>query len=75
MRVLDLGCGVGDVSLILAEFVGPDGEVVGVDRDARSLEVARSRTGGDSHISFVEGSLADLALRGRTSTLASAATS
>ena len=33
MRVLDLGCGVGDVSLLLADLVGPTGEVVGVDRD------------------------------------------
>jgi ubiquinone/menaquinone biosynthesis C-methylase UbiE len=61
MRVLDLGCGVGDVSLLLADLVGPTGEVVGVDRDARSLELARGRAGGASHVSFVEADLADLA--------------
>jgi SAM-dependent methyltransferase len=30
-RVLDLGCGAGTTSFQLAEAVGPDGEVVGVD--------------------------------------------
>ena len=64
MRVLDLGCGVGDVSLLLADLVGPTGEVVGVDRDARSLEVARNRTAGTSHVSFIEADLADLAFEG-----------
>lgn len=30
-RVLDLGCGFGDLSLQLAEKLGPQGEVVGID--------------------------------------------
>ena len=29
MRVLDVGCGGGDVSLLARELVGADGEVVG----------------------------------------------
>ena len=36
MRVLDAGCGPGDVSLIAAKLVGPTGSVVGLDRDERS---------------------------------------
>jgi hypothetical protein len=43
MRVLDLGCGAGDVSFLAAELVGPTGSVVGVDRDPGVLAVARRR--------------------------------
>jgi hypothetical protein len=32
MRVLDLGCGAGDVSMLAAELVGPEGSIVGIDR-------------------------------------------
>jgi ubiquinone/menaquinone biosynthesis C-methylase UbiE len=42
-RVLDLGSGVGDVSMLLARLVGPSGEVVGVERDAGSIARAKAR--------------------------------
>jgi ubiquinone/menaquinone biosynthesis C-methylase UbiE len=40
-RALDLGCGFGDTTRRLAELVGPEGEVVGVDAAARFIDVAR----------------------------------
>lgn len=43
MRVLDIGCGVGDVSVIAAELVTPDGAVTGVDPSPEALAVARMR--------------------------------
>jgi ubiquinone/menaquinone biosynthesis C-methylase UbiE len=43
MRVLDVGCGTGDVSLLLARLVDGDGAVVGVDQAAGALESARQR--------------------------------
>ena len=54
MRILDIGCGRGDVALIAARLVGPDGEVVGIDVDAKVLEVAagRGREGACPHVSF-----------------------
>src|SRR3954465_7343207 len=57
MRVLDVGCGVGDVSLLCAELVGPQGAVVGMDRDAVVLAKARERAqaAGLGHVSFAEG--------------------
>ena len=43
MRVLDIGCGPGDVSFLAASLVGPAGEVVGVDMSPAAIEVARTR--------------------------------
>src|SRR6266568_1316216 len=42
-RVLDLGSGVGDVSILLARIVGQSGEVVGIERDPVSIEKANAR--------------------------------
>jgi ubiquinone/menaquinone biosynthesis C-methylase UbiE len=43
MRVLDVGCGGGDVALLPSEFVGPTGEVVGIDRAACAIVRATAR--------------------------------
>lgn len=44
MRVLDLGSGAGNVARLAAELVGPDGAVVGIERDPAAVELARRRT-------------------------------
>jgi SAM-dependent methyltransferase len=67
MRVLDLGCGAGDVSLLAAELVGPGGAVLGIDRDAQVVAVAEARVieAGHSQVSFLVASddaLPDLGL-------------
>jgi SAM-dependent methyltransferase len=56
MRVLDIGCGVGDVSFLVAEFVGPTGSVVGIDSNPRVLTTARQRAreSGLNHVTFEE---------------------
>jgi ubiquinone/menaquinone biosynthesis C-methylase UbiE len=43
MRVLDLGCGAGDVSILAAEFVGPSGSVIGIDRNPQAIASACKR--------------------------------
>jgi SAM-dependent methyltransferase len=55
-RVLDLGCGAGDVSLLLSDFVGPGGAVIGVDRAPEAVATARGRaaTSGRRNLTFVE---------------------
>jgi SAM-dependent methyltransferase len=55
-RVLDLGSGVGDVALLAARLVGPSGEVVGVERDARSIARARVRVAeaGLDNVTFIQ---------------------
>ena len=42
-RVLDLGSGMGDVSMLLAGLVGTSGEVVGIERDTTSIQRAQAR--------------------------------
>jgi ubiquinone/menaquinone biosynthesis C-methylase UbiE len=43
MRVLDLGSGMGDVSLLAATLVGSSGSVLGLERAASSVEAAGRR--------------------------------
>jgi SAM-dependent methyltransferase len=55
-RVLDLGSGVGDVAMLVSNLVGPSGEVVGIERDDRSLATARTRANqaGYDNIGFIQ---------------------
>lgn len=41
-RVLDIGCGLGDTTLRIAELVGPTGEATGIDAGDRFVEFART---------------------------------
>ena len=43
MRVLDIGCGVGDLSFLAADLVGPFGAVTGVDRASEAIDIAEVR--------------------------------
>ena len=45
MKVLDIGSGVGDVALQVAQQVGPTGYVVGVDANPTFVATARERAG------------------------------
>jgi ubiquinone/menaquinone biosynthesis C-methylase UbiE len=44
MRVLDVGCGAGDVSMLAGRLVGASGSVVGIDLNADILAVPRERS-------------------------------
>lgn len=59
MQVLDVGCGVGDVSMIAAEMVGPTGAVLGIDNAASALPTARARAqrAGYDWLRFAEADL------------------
>jgi SAM-dependent methyltransferase len=46
MRAADLGCGVGTVTALLSELVGPDGLVVGIDASGAQLASACGRLNG-----------------------------
>jgi SAM-dependent methyltransferase len=61
MRVLDLGSGPGDVSILAASLVGASGMVVGVDRWEPSISIARLRASAASlhNVHFIQSELDD----------------
>lgn len=52
--VVDIGCGCGQTLLQLAERVGAEGRVIGVDIAPRLLEVARRRTADLGQVALIE---------------------
>ncbi len=62
-HVLDVGCGFGDTAIRLAERVGPDGTVVGIDCCDAFLDLAREEIAarGLKNVSFMRGD-AEIAL-------------
>ncbi|MDO4259625.1 MAG: class I SAM-dependent methyltransferase [Actinomycetaceae bacterium] len=63
-RILDLGCGPGSITLDLAELVGPQGHVVGVDFSAEAIALAENeaRSRGVRSAEFMVGDLFHLNL-------------
>ena len=56
LRVLDVGSGTGDDTRRIAELVGADGQVIGIDHSPDMLVEARRRTEGTGRpVEFVEG--------------------
>ena len=63
MSVVDLGCGTGMTTQLLAELVGPTGEVVGVDYSAAQVEQARALLPKQlTNVRFIEASATDTRL-------------
>lgn len=64
MKVLELGSGVGDVSLVLADLVGPGGRIVGVELKPAAVETARSRLAalGWRNVEYVVGAVGSVEL-------------
>jgi SAM-dependent methyltransferase len=64
MKVADFGCGVGVVTRMLAQMVGPSGSVTGIDVDGAQLEQAAKLCGGEGlkNTEFVEATAYDTGL-------------
>ncbi len=59
MHVLDLGCGIGEVSLMAARLVGRHGAVTAIDIDQAALAIAadRAREQALGNLHFVQGGI------------------
>jgi ubiquinone/menaquinone biosynthesis C-methylase UbiE len=64
MRVLDLGCGPGDTTLLAAGVVGHSGTVLGIDLSPEQIQLAEQRAGaaGARQARFAVADLHNLAL-------------
>jgi SAM-dependent methyltransferase len=67
-QVLDLGCGAGTDSLVAAQMVGPEGQVVGIDMTPEMLGKARASAAamGADNVRFVEGEVERLPFADRS---------
>jgi SAM-dependent methyltransferase len=52
MRILDVGCGTGAITVDIAKEVGPEGIVLGIDRDDANLTIAIQEYGGIENLRF-----------------------
>lgn len=49
MRVLEIGCGNGEVTQLIAELVGDTGSIVAVDQSEKALSTARERLSSEGY--------------------------
>jgi trans-aconitate 2-methyltransferase len=61
-RLLEIGCGVGTLTQLLAEELDPRGSVVGVDFSARSVEAAGERLASFANVELVVGDALEVEL-------------
>ena len=64
MRVLDIGCGPGTITMGLAELVGAGGRVTALERTEEALDLARDEAArrGGANVDFVVGNVTALDL-------------
>ena|ERR1039457_6832372 len=65
MLVLDVGCGTGPITAGIARIVGPEGWVLGIDRDGAQVGQARQEHAGVPNLSFEEEDALSMPFEGR----------
>ncbi|MEP7091392.1 MAG: methyltransferase domain-containing protein [Nocardioidaceae bacterium] len=64
MRLLDIGCGPGTITMDLADLLGPDGRVTALERTESALDLARGEAArrGTANVELVVGNVQALDL-------------
>jgi SAM-dependent methyltransferase len=65
-RILDVGCGPGFYCAELAEEVGAEGSILGLDSSPQMLELARRRCEGHRNVKFAEADATALTVESST---------
>lgn len=62
MKVVDVGCGTGQVSFLISKLVGPRGAAIGIDANPTAIELCRNiaTTEGVKNVSFIVGNACDM---------------
>jgi ubiquinone/menaquinone biosynthesis C-methylase UbiE len=61
MRCADIGCGIGDMTFMMAKLVGKNGSVIGIDRNDAVIHVCKKRAEKEnvSNVKFFVGDIYD----------------
>ena len=59
---LDIGCGTGNVTAIIAKKIGPNGQVVGIDPNKQRIKIAQ-KNNSHKNVKFLKGMLFDIDLK------------
>ncbi len=61
MHCVDIGCGIGDASFLMAKLVGQNGSVIGMDTNEDVIEICKKRAQkeGITNIKFLVGDICD----------------
>lgn len=65
-RILDIGCGLGQFSRLMAKHVAPEGHVLGIERDEEQIDTAKTlaiRAGEEKLVQFRLGNALELPLK------------
>jgi SAM-dependent methyltransferase len=63
-RVLEIGCGIGTLTHLLADAVGPSGKITATDLSPKSIETARDRLATFRNIRFAAGDVLEIEIDG-----------
>ena len=53
-KILDYGCGIGNLTMVLSNHVGSEGKVIGIDPNAERLQLAKEKYSA-SNIEYLQG--------------------